>query len=367
MPQPRASADDEKMMRIACRLARKGAGRTSPNPPVGAVLVKRGRLIARGYHRFAGSDHAEIVALKQAGEAARGASLYITLEPCSHHGRTPPCAEALIRAGIREVVCGTGDPNPLVSGRGFRQLKRAGIKVRVGVLEQDCRTLIEAFSKFITRRLPFVTLKLAATLDGRIAAHTGDARWISGERSRLHVHRLRNEVDAVIVGVDTVIADDPELTCRIPAGRNPRRLVLDRSLRIPLAAKLLHLPDLEKTIVAAGPDVPAARVRKIEALGARVWQLPLQERGVAWRPLLRKLAADGIVSVMIEGGAAIAASACQEKIVDKIVFFYAPKILGGDAIPMIGALGRRRVSQAILVKDVQCARSGEDFMITARL
>ena len=367
MSEPRARAQDEKYLRMACRLAQKAAGRTSPNPQVGAVIVRQGRIVGSGYHRLAGADHAEIAALKRAGARARGATLYITLEPCSHQGRTPPCTGALIRAGIKAIVCGVKDPNPLVAGRGFRQLRRAGIKVRVGVLEKECRVLIEAFAKFITRRVPFVTLKLAATLDGRIAAASGDARWISGEKSRIAVHHLRNEVDAVLVGLGTVKADDPQLTCRIEGGRNPWRIVLDSRLRIPLSAKILRLADARKTIIAAGAGVAPAKMRALHALGAQVWRLPLRHKQVSWRPLLKKLARQGIVSVMIEGGGVTAASALQEKIVDKILFFYAPKILGGDALPMIEKLGFRRMSHAIVVKDFRVSRSAGDLMITGYL
>ena len=367
MSEPRAPAQDEKYLRMACRLAQKAAGRTSPNPQVGAVIVRQGKIVGRGYHRFAGGEHAEIAALKRAGARARGATLYITLEPCSHQGRTPPCTGALIRAGIKEVVCGVKDPNPLVAGRGFRQLRRAGIKVRVGVLETECRVLIEAFAKFITRRMPFVTLKLAATLDGRIAAASGDARWISGEKSRNIVHRLRNEVDAVLVGLGTVKADDPQLTCRIAGGRNPWRIVLDSGLRVPLSAKILRLSDARKTIIAAGAGAAPAKTRALETLGVRVWRLPLRHHQVAWRPLLKKLARQGIVSMMIEGGGATAASALRERIVDKIFFFYAPKILGGDALPMVEKLGLRRVKQAIAVNDLRVTGSGDDLMVTGYL
>ncbi|TMA59122.1 MAG: bifunctional diaminohydroxyphosphoribosylaminopyrimidine deaminase/5-amino-6-(5-phosphoribosylamino)uracil reductase RibD [Deltaproteobacteria bacterium] len=361
------SDSDKRYLRVACRLARRAAGRTSPNPIVGAVLVRGGRIVGTGFHRFAGGDHAEIVALKHAGPKARGATLYITLEPCNHYGRTPPCTQALIRAGIKEVVCGTRDPNPLVAGQGFRRLRRAGIKVRVGVLENDCRALIESFAKFITRRLPFVTLKLAATLDGKIAAANGDAHWISGEDSRQIVHRMRNAVDAVVVGVGTVKADDPQLTCRIPRGRNPWRIVLDSRLSIPLSARILRQVDPAKTIVATGTRVSAAKTRAIEALGAQVWPLPLKRGKVAWRPLLRKLAASGVVTVMIEGGAGIAASAVKEKIVDKIIFFYAPKILGGDGWAMIERLGIRRVKQSVPVKNLHAMNSGGDLMVTGYL
>ncbi|HEX9454302.1 MAG TPA: bifunctional diaminohydroxyphosphoribosylaminopyrimidine deaminase/5-amino-6-(5-phosphoribosylamino)uracil reductase RibD, partial [Candidatus Binatia bacterium] len=240
---PPWSESDKRYLRAALRLARKAAGRTSPNPMVGAVLVRGGKVVGTGYHRFAGADHAEIVALKQAGDRARGAILYLTLEPCSHYGRTPPCADALIKAGVKEVVAGMADPNPLVAGRGFTKLRRAGIKVRVGVHEKECRILLEAFAKFITRRLPFVTLKLAATLDGKIASSSGDSQWVSGAESRALVHRWRNEYDAVLVGGETVRADDPQLTCRIAGGRNPYRIILDSRLRLALTSQLLRQKD----------------------------------------------------------------------------------------------------------------------------
>jgi diaminohydroxyphosphoribosylaminopyrimidine deaminase/5-amino-6-(5-phosphoribosylamino)uracil reductase len=355
------------MMRLALRLARRGAGRTSPNPMVGAVLVRGGKIVGRGYHRFAGGDHAEIAALKQAGVKARGATLYITLEPCCHQGRTPPCARALIRAGIKEVVAGARDPNPKVAGRGLRQLRRAGVGVRVGLLEAQCHELIEAFTKFITKGLPFVILKLAATLDGKIATAAGDARWISSAQSRDSVHRLRNEVDALLVGSATVRADDPQLTCRIAGGRNPCRVVLASGLRLPLSAQIFHQADPENTIVATGVNAPKRQVRAIEALGARVWRLALSRGRIAWRPLLRKMAGLGIVTVIIEGGAAVAASALRAKAVDKIVFFYAPKILGGDGRAMIAPLGLRRVSQAISLKRMDVGLTGGDVVVVGYL
>jgi len=352
---------------MACRLARKAAGRTSPNPMVGAVLVRGGRIVGSGYHKIAGDDHAEIIALKQAGARAKGATLYITLEPCSHHGRTPPCAEALVRAGINAVVAGMSDPNPLVAGRGFKILRRAGIKVQVGVCESECRTLLEAFSKFITRRSPFVTLKLAATLDGKIAASSGDSQWVSGDRSRALVHRWRNEMDAVLVGAATVRADDPQLTCRLAGGRDPYRVVLDGRLRIPLTSKLLRQKNPHKTIIATTAQAPAAKVRAIEALGAQVWRLPARGQQVAWQPLLKKLAAQGIVSVLIEGGAAVAASALKQKIVDKVAFFYAPKIIGGDGRVMIDGLAIGKMARAIQLKRVDVRKLGNDLLVTGYL
>ena len=350
---------------MACHLALKAAGRTSPNPMVGAVLVRGGKVVATGFHQIAGEDHAEIVALKRAGVRAKGSILYINLEPCSHYGRTPPCSRALIRAGIKEVVAGMTDPNPLVGGRGFRELRRAGIKVRVGLLEEECRTLNEAFIKHITRHLPFVTLKLAASLDGKIAAVTGDARWISSEASRRMVHELRNQTDAIVAGVGTVLADDPQLTCRIPNGRNPWRVILDSRLRIPLTAKLLRQPDPERSIIVTSDRSPHQKSCAIESVGAQVWRVRLRRGKIPWTTLLRKLAAKGALSVMIEGGATTAAWALREKAVDKILFFYAPMILGGDGRVMIDGLGVKRIREALRVQRTRVRKSGTDTVVSA--
>jgi diaminohydroxyphosphoribosylaminopyrimidine deaminase/5-amino-6-(5-phosphoribosylamino)uracil reductase len=348
---------------MARRLAEKAAGRTSPNPIVGAVVVRGGKVIGSGYHRCAGGDHAEIIALRRAGARAKGATLYITLEPCSHHGRTPPCTAALIRAGIKEVVAGTKDPNPRVAGKGFRLLRRAGIRVRVGIQENECRALIEPFAKFITRGLPFVTLKLAATLDGRIATASGDARWITNRASRRLVHELRNRVDAVLVGAGTASADDPQLTCRIAGGRNPFRIILDSRLKIPLSAKVLNQRDRQKTIIATTAKASATKMRALRALGAQVWPLAASAGGINWTALLKRLAQEGIVSVMIEGGAAVAAAALKEQVVDRLIFFYAPKILGGDGRAMIENLGIRRVRQSIAVKKLSAQNVHGDLMV----
>jgi diaminohydroxyphosphoribosylaminopyrimidine deaminase / 5-amino-6-(5-phosphoribosylamino)uracil reductase len=361
------SAQERRYMRMACQLAKKAAGRTSPNPMVGAVLVRGGKVVGAGYHRFAGGDHAEIVALKRAGTRSKGATLYITLEPCSHYGRTPPCVDALIRAGVVEVVAAMVDPNPRVAGGGIKKLRRAGIKVRLGLMEGECRRMLEAFTKFITKGTPFVTLKLAATLDGKIASPNGDSRWISGERSRALVHRWRNEADAVLVGAATVLADDPQLTCRITGGRNPFRVVLDGRLRIPLTAQLLSHRDIGKTIIATTNEVSAAKIRALEGLGAQVWRLPAKGRQLAWRPLLKRLAREGIVSVLIEGGAAVAASALKQGIVDQVKIFYAPKIIGADGRVMIDSLAIRKMARAIQVKNMTARKSGDDLLLSAYL
>ncbi|MGB7946116.1 MAG: bifunctional diaminohydroxyphosphoribosylaminopyrimidine deaminase/5-amino-6-(5-phosphoribosylamino)uracil reductase RibD, partial [Candidatus Binatia bacterium] len=312
-------------------------------------------------------DHAEIVALKRAGTQAKGSTLYINLEPCSHYGRTPPCSRALIAAGIGTVVAGTKDPNPRVSGKGIRQLRQAGIEVRVGVLERECQSLNEGFIKYITRRLPFVTLKMAASIDGKIASVTGEARWISSEDSRRMVHRLRNQVDAVVTGVGTVIADDPQLTCRIPRGRNPRRVILDSRLRVPLGAKILRQSDPEKTIIVTSDHASRQKAQAIESLGAKVWRAKTRQGRIAWRPVLRRLAAEGVLSVMIESGAITAAWALEERAIDKVLFFYAPIILGGDGRVMIEALGVKHVKQAISLQGMQVRKSGSDILVSAYL
>lgn len=358
---------ERRYLQLACRLARRAAGRTSPNPMVGAVLVRGGKIVGTGYHHAAGSAHAEINALKQAGAKAKGATLYITLEPCSHQGRTPPCTRALIAAGIRAVVAGMGDPNPLVAGRGFAHLRRAGIKVRVGPCAQECAQLNQAFAKFITKKIPFVTLKLAATLDGKIAAASGDARWISGDKSRALVHRWRNEMDAVLVGLGTVRADDPQLTCRSAGARNPYRVILDSRLSIAPAAQILHLPDAAKTIIATTDAAPKKKILMLEKLGVVVWRLPSKNQQVAWPPLLRKLAKLGVVSVLIEGGAAVAASALKHQIVDRLELFYAPKIVGGDGRPMIAGLGIAKMAKALALKDFALRRCGEDILLSGNL
>jgi diaminohydroxyphosphoribosylaminopyrimidine deaminase/5-amino-6-(5-phosphoribosylamino)uracil reductase len=354
-------------MRMACRLALKAAGRTSPNPMVGAVLVRGGQIVATGFHRFAGGDHAEIAALKHAGTRASGATLYINLEPCSHQGRTPPCAPALIRAGIKEIVVGMRDPNPLVSGRGLRQLRLAGVRVRTGVLETECQQLNEAFTKYITRKIPFVILKLAASLDGKIATASADAKWITDAESREAVHELRNRIDAVLVGAGTVLVDNPQLTCRIVGGRNPWRVILDARLRIPSSARLLRHRDREKNIIITSARAAPAKVRALEALGAQVWKLDAPNNQIPWRPMLRRLAATGIVNVLIEGGATTAASALRAKVVDKLLLFYAPKILGGDGRAMIDAVGIERVRDAIRVKRMVARKSGPDLLVSGYL
>jgi diaminohydroxyphosphoribosylaminopyrimidine deaminase/5-amino-6-(5-phosphoribosylamino)uracil reductase len=358
---------DERYMRLALRLAAKGAGRTSPNPMVGAVVVRKGRVVATGHHRRAGADHAEVVALKRAGVKAKGATLYLNLEPCDHYGRTPPCAPLVISRGIKRVVVGMKDPNPLVSGRGIRRLRRAGLAVRVGVLEDESRRLNEAFVKSVRRGLPFVTLKLAASLDGKIATLSGQSRWVTGAAARAYVHRLRAQVDAVIVGVGTVLADDPRLTCRVRGGRDPWRVVIDGRLRASPTAQVFRRRDPDRTIVATTLAAPTGKAVALKKRGARIWRLPARRGIISFKDLLKRLREQGVASVMIEGGAGTAALALRERVVDKLVLFYAPKLIGGDGKSMIGSLAVERIARSLVVDEIHAARVGRDLLVSGYL
>jgi diaminohydroxyphosphoribosylaminopyrimidine deaminase/5-amino-6-(5-phosphoribosylamino)uracil reductase len=356
-----------RFMRLALRLGRRGLGRTSPNPPVGAVVVKDGVVVGRGYHRRAGLPHGEAEALRDAGARARGATLYVTLEPCAHHGRTPPCTDATIAAGVRRVVIGTRDPNPSVPGNGMARLRAAGIDVSRGVLQSECDELIAAFRKHVTTGLPLVTLKLAASLDGRIATARGESRWITGADSRRFVHRLRAEHDVILVGAQTVMHDDPELTCRLRGGRNPLRVVLDGRLRLPLRARVLTNTASAATLVIAGRQAPAAKIKQVEARGAEVLCLPATQGRIALRRVLRALGARNVMSVLLEGGATVAAAALKARLVDRLLIFYAPKLIGGDGRPMLGALGVRRLQAAPQLGPLRLRRFAQDVLVATEV
>jgi diaminohydroxyphosphoribosylaminopyrimidine deaminase/5-amino-6-(5-phosphoribosylamino)uracil reductase len=356
---------DEFFMQRALNLAAKALGRTSPNPAVGAVLVRGRRVIGEGFHRRAGLPHAEIEALRRVNGSARGATLYINLEPCSHYGRTPPCADALIEAGVKRVVVGMVDPNPLVRGRGLRRLRRAGIVVKAGILRQQCERLNEDFACFICMGKPFVTLKLAASLDGRIATANGDAHWISNETSRRLVHELRNQVDAVLVGAETVRADDPQLTCRIPGGRDPVRIILDGHLTIsPNATICTQRSPAPTLIVTTIENAQDDRKKRLEQQGVEVLCLPGKQDRVPFAPLLKELGRRGMKHVLIEGGGQVAAAALQEQVVEKVLFFYGPKLLGGESRPMIGPLGIERVAAGVKLHTIELYRLGDDVLVT---
>ncbi len=358
-------------MRMALRLAARAHGRTSPNPMVGAVVVRRGEIVGRGWHRRAGQPHAEVGALAEAGAKARGADLYVNLEPCNHVGRTGPCVRCILDAGIARVVVGMRDPNPLVNGKGMRALRRAGVEVVPGVLEQECVALNEAFVCFITRGRPFVTWKSAITLDGRVAARSGDSRWVTGEPARLEGHRLRDTHDAIVVGVGTVLADDPELTCRLPRGRDPIRVVVDSHLRAPPTARVVAVAATSQapTWIVCGQAAPAHRAAALEDHGARVIRVGADGRGrVSVNELLRALAAREVTGLLLEGGPTLAGSFWREGLIDRVVAFVAPKLLGDPAaLPMLDGAEVAAMSEARSLHQVRTRLIGPDLMVAGRV
>jgi diaminohydroxyphosphoribosylaminopyrimidine deaminase/5-amino-6-(5-phosphoribosylamino)uracil reductase len=354
-------------MRLALRLGRKGLGRTSPNPPVGAVVVKNGRVVGKGYHRRAGSPHAEVEAIADAGTRARGATLYVTLEPCNHTGRTPPCTDAVLAAGISRVVVGCADPNPEVAGGGTRRLRRRGVDVVLGVEERTCAELLSAFKMRVTTGLPLVTLKLAATLDGRIATRRGESRWITGDAARQLVHRWRDQMDAVMVGAQTVMADDPELTCRRRGGRNPLRVVVDGSLRIAPGARVLT-NDLAAGTLVATTVASGSKLSKMRQNGVHIESFPGTGGGrFGLAALMRRLARRGVSSVLLEGGADLAAAALREGVVHRLACFLAPTLIGGDGRPMLAGLGVETLADAIALQGVRTRRVGTDLLVEAEI
>jgi diaminohydroxyphosphoribosylaminopyrimidine deaminase/5-amino-6-(5-phosphoribosylamino)uracil reductase len=373
---------DELFLRQALDLARQGIGLTSPNPCVGAVIVEaKGTVVGTGSHTYDGLKHAEILALEQAGEKARGATLYINLEPCSHQGRTGPCADALIAAGISRVVASMRDPNPLVSGQGFTKLRSAGIHVPSGLLEEEAKALNESFAKYIRRHIPLVTLKAAMTLDGKIAPppnqspnaavrNTTRTAWITGESARAHAQELRHQSDAILVGVGTVIADDPLLTDRSgrPRRRPLLRVVLDSRLRLPLESRVAKTAQDDVLVLCSFAE--EKKKKQLLKLGIRVDQLPVanSEGHPDMAAVVRFLGEMAITSLMIEGGAIVNAAALSAGIVDKIFLYYAPRILGGTAsVPFVGGAGFASINNAAYVKSTRLHCFGEDFAVEGYL
>jgi diaminohydroxyphosphoribosylaminopyrimidine deaminase/5-amino-6-(5-phosphoribosylamino)uracil reductase len=337
---------------------------------VGAVVVKNGQVVGRGFHRKAGRPHAEINALKDAGSHASGGTLYVTLEPCNHQGRTPPCTEAILTSGVSRVVMGCKDPNPGVEGGGTEYLSSRGIKAEVGILEERCLRLNESFIKHVTTGLPFVIAKVAASLDGKIASHTGDSRWISNERSRRFVHRLRHAVDAILVGVGTVVADNPRLTTRVPGrkGQNSLRIILDTHLRTPPDSAVVDQISDAPTLIATGPKPYKKRKGILEERGVEILPLPLERGRVSLSALLSHLGERGINSLLVEGGAEVHGTFFYDNLVDKVYLFFAPKILGGhSAVPMVGGIGATSVAEASPLKNLKIRRFDDDIMVEAYL
>ena len=365
-------------MRLALRLARRGGGTTSPNPMVGAVLVKSGQIIGRGWHRRAGGPHAEIEALRDAGKNGRnpkGATLYVTLEPCCTYGRTPPCTDAIISVGIKKVVIGTTDPNPRHAGKGFKVLRRAGIAVIHGILADDCARLNEAFNHWIVRRTPFVTVKAAMTLDGKIATVSGESKWITGEKARAHGMKLRQGSDAILVGINTILADNPSLTARSQKSEarsqnknvRLRRIILDSQARTPLAAKVISDEFAGLTTIIIGQHAPK---NSVAALAKRVNVVfaPATNSKLDLRWLLKKLGTENVTSLLVEGGGEVNASFLLGGLAQRVAFFYAPKILGGrDARKAVAGEGAKDLSEVVRLRDVEWQKLGKDLLLTARI
>jgi diaminohydroxyphosphoribosylaminopyrimidine deaminase/5-amino-6-(5-phosphoribosylamino)uracil reductase len=358
---------DECYMRRALMLARRGEGRVSPNPLVGAVIVRNDRIIGEGYHRLCGENHAEINAIENATEAVAGADFYITLEPCGHFGRTAPCVDALVACRPGRVIVGTTDPNPLVSGKGIRALALRGIETKIGVLDEACRRLNEVFFKYIRTGLPFVTVKFAQTLDGRIATATGHSRWISSPPSLRFAHRLRSGHDAILVGAGTVLIDDPELTCRLVRGRNPLRIVVDSQLRTSPGARIFKQQKEAPTIIATTRRAADERRRPFEEKGIEVLEIGEDRAGrVDLHMLLTVLGKREISSLLVEGGAAVITAFLREKLADRLVVILAPKI-AGEGLNAVGDLGIRQMDDALRLSFRRIARRGDDIVLDTRI
>ena len=358
-------AEDEQYMRRVLVLARRGLGKVSPNPMVGAVLVRAGKVVAEGYHRRFGGDHAEVDAIKHASGPVRAATLYVNLEPCCHWAKTPPCVDAVIQHGIERVVAATIDPNPVVNGKGIEILRQHGVEVDVGVLQQEARKLNEVYFKYVATGLPFVTLKYAQSLDGRIATSRGDAQWISSEKSRQFAHRLRAVHDGIMVGIGTVVADDPQLTVRLAKGKNPFRVILDSKLHIPLDAQVLTKGG--KTIIATTEACDKTRIGEIEKKGNEVLLTQRDKDGrIHLRTLLQTLARRGVASILVEGGKEVITSFLRDRLVDRMVIITAPLILG-QGIEAIGTLGITSVEQAVRPTSLDVKRLDCDRVFDLRL
>jgi diaminohydroxyphosphoribosylaminopyrimidine deaminase / 5-amino-6-(5-phosphoribosylamino)uracil reductase len=355
---------NQDYMALAINLAKAAEGQTSPNPQVGAVLVKEGQIVGMGAHLKAGEPHAEVHAIRMAGEKANGATLYVTLEPCSHFGKTPPCSNLVIESGIRKVFVASVDPNPLVGGAGIKKMRESGIEVEVGLLEEEAIALNKVFFHYISTGLPYVTLKSATSLDGKVATVTGESKWITGEEARKDVHQFRHTQDAILVGVNTVITDNPSLTTRLETGgKNPIRVILDSNLRTPLKSGVIH-DQAAKTIIVTGAGAEPERAKQFEEQGIEIIKLETEKVGI--KEMLEKLGERGITSLYVEGGAEVHGSFLREKAFQRVITYIAPKLIGGRNAPSAyGGEGIARLEETVPLKVIDVKQIGQDIRIIA--
>ena len=358
---------DRQYMKMALELAQKGMGFTAPNPMVGAVIVKSGKVIGQGYHRKYGGLHAEREALAVCTEEPEGASIYVTLEPCCHYGKQPPCVNAILEAGIRRVIIGSSDPNPLVAGKGIRILKDHGIEVTENILKEECDKLNEAFFYYIQNKKPYVVMKYAMTMDGKIAAYTGESKWVTGEAARIHVQEQRLKYPGIMVGVGTVLADDPMLTCRLENSRNPVRIICDSHLRTPLTSKIVRTAETIPTILASSSK-DQQKIKNYEELGCQVLYVPEKNGHIDLNRLMELLGAAKIDSILLEGGGSLNWSALESGIVQKVQTYIAPKLFGGEeAKTPVEGKGFPDPASAVLLKNSEIIRLGDDFLIESEV
>ena len=352
---------EKKWMKLALKIAKKGEGKVSPNPMVGAVITRDGQMIASGFHQYFGGPHAEVEAIKKAKDKVKGTTLYVTLEPCCHYGKTPPCTKKIIQSGIRRVVVATLDPNPLVSGKGVEELRTAGIDVDIGICEEEAKEVNEAYLKFIKKRIPFVIVKVAASLDGKIATHLGESKWITGSKSRDFAHRLRDKVDAILVGVNTVIKDNPSLLS--PSQKHYIRVILDSKLRISLEAQVLKDQDKADTFIFTTHKAEKQKIKELNNRGVKIVMVKDEEERVDISEVLKKLGGLEIMKLLVEGGGEVIASFFEKKFVDKLFLFFSPRIIGGrKTLSWVEGRGINFLKESPWVKIDSLRRIGEDFL-----
>ncbi len=352
----------KKYMELAIKLAERGKGLTSPNPMVGCIIVKRGRIVGKGYHKKAGTEHAEVLAIQDAGKKSMNSTLYVNLEPCSHWGRTPPCSEKVVEAGVREVIIGMKDPNPVVDG--YMELKFRGLKTKIGILDKEAKKLNEVYIKYMRTKKPFVIIKVAMSADGRIATKSGDSKYITSREARAYVHQLRTEVDAVMIGLNTVIRDNPLLTPRLYKGKDPLKIVVDSNLKMPKNCNLMKDPS--RLIIATTNKAKRKNVEKLQQKGVTVIITKSKHGMVDLEDLMKQLGKNEITSVMIEGGSELNSTAIKAGVVDKILMFTAPKLIG-NGVAAIGNIGVNKIDKAIKLKNPVCKQIGKDILVEAYL